>query len=351
MKHLSAPLSVLWELTNICNLRCKHCYASSGTARIKELTTDEAKNLLEELHDMGVLQVSFTGGEPILRPDFIEIAEFAHSLGFRLGLLTNGTIINQMIAKKIAECFRFCQVTLYAISPKNHDWFVGAPNSFDKTVNGIKLLLDQNVSVGINMPVFKINFKEVNDVFRLAVELGVKRFAISKCLPLGRGKQLDSLLVEQNEYLMAVQSLYRAYTSEGIPISLDRVLSQAFKGLGREPRSLGELFRFKNCTACRTFCAISADGYIVPCTPFTGTEYYAGNVREEKFRDIWRASELFQKLRNPIWLRGKCKNCPELATCQHRCIVEAYAYFNDIMAPDPDCEFQVLEDERYCQRS
>ena len=139
-QQLGAPFLVVWDFTHACNLNCKHCYQRAGRPLSDELTTEEAKRLIKELADADVVALAFSGGEPLMRPDFYELAAYARSLGIYVALATNGTLITKEVAKRLKKLDIYVEISLDGASAKTHDEFRGVPGMFDKTINGIKKL-------------------------------------------------------------------------------------------------------------------------------------------------------------------------------------------------------------------
>ncbi|MDI6904564.1 MAG: radical SAM protein [Candidatus Bathyarchaeia archaeon] len=135
----AAPFLVVWQFTNAYNLRCKHFYASAISETMPdELTTEEAKDLIDELADCGVVAIAFSGGEPLIRKDFFEIANYAKERDFYVSVATNGTLITPSIGKKLKSCVDYVEISLDGLK-ETHEKFRGISGVFDKTINGIKL--------------------------------------------------------------------------------------------------------------------------------------------------------------------------------------------------------------------
>jgi sulfatase maturation enzyme AslB (radical SAM superfamily) len=172
----AAPFLVVWQLTNICNLRCKHCYASSERKpKPDELTTEETKKLIDELARCGVVAIAFSGGEPLMRKDFFEIAAYAKKNDFYVSVATNGTLITPTMAKKLKECVDYVEISLDGMK-KTHEKFRGIPGAFDRTIRGVKNCVKEGLDVCIAPTITKYNLNEIPELLELAKKLRVKRF-------------------------------------------------------------------------------------------------------------------------------------------------------------------------------
>jgi len=176
---LRVPTNVTVEITNRCPLECAHCYnnlpmADAG-ARRRELTTEEHKRVLDELHDLGCLWLLFTGGEIFARADFLEIYEYAHRKGFLITLFTNATLITERIADFLVQHPPFeMEVTLYGRTKATYESLTGIPGSFEKCLRGVQLLLDRKLPLKLKTVGLTINKHEIPAMKRFAHDLGVE---------------------------------------------------------------------------------------------------------------------------------------------------------------------------------
>jgi len=173
------PLSGMFELTERCNLNCVHCYinqpASSQIARARELTTDQVKGILEQAANAGCLFLTLTGGEPLLRPDFIEIYLHARKLGILASIFTNGTMLTPQIADRLAEVRPpFIEITLYGATQETYEKVTRVPGSYQHCINGIELLKERGLPLFLKSALLTINHHELADMQAFADNLGVK---------------------------------------------------------------------------------------------------------------------------------------------------------------------------------
>ncbi len=348
-----APFLVVWDFTHKCNLSCKHCYSNSGAAREAELTTEEALEVVDQLADFGVTALAFSGGEPLCRKDFFEVATHAAKRGLYVSVATNGTLLTKENVKRLRQSkINYVEVSIDGATAHTHDSFRGVPGAFDKAVTGLKTCVEADLCACIATTATKINFAEIPSILDLAEEIGVKRFTYFNFIPTGRGKQHfdQDLSPEEREELMRYL-LYRI--SEGYKVTilttapqLARVALQC-QGSGREvTMSMAHMQTVKvskkalpladfigGCGAGRLYCSLSPNGDVHPCVFFPAN---VGNLKKEKFSDVWLNSRLFNTLRDREQLKGVCGKCDYKYICGG-CRARASSYNDDFLSSDPGC--------------
>jgi len=303
-----APFQVVWDITYACNLRCKHCYATAGKPLEDELTTDEALDIVDKLDRLGVTIIAFSGGEPLVRKDFFEITKYADEKGFYVAVATNGTLINEEMAKKMKENgIKYVQISLDGMR-ETHDSFRGIKGAFDKTVEGIKNCVKEGFFVNVSMTVTKYNYHDVPAVIELCEKLGVNWFMHYNFIPVGRGREIveADITPEQREELLRM--LYQRNKTSNISLlstapQFARVALQCDAEMipthfynvnaGERLRKLAEFIG--GCGAGRFYFAIKANGDIQPCVFFP---LKVGNVRYDDLEELWRNNRVFEELRN-----------------------------------------------------
>ncbi len=347
-----APFLIVWNFTYACNLRCKHCYSSAGESAHRELSTEEARRVVIDLADSGVVAVAFSGGEPLLRRDFYEIAELAHEHGLYTAVATNGTVITREVAARLREAgIGYVQVSLDGARAETHDSFRCVKGAFEKAIRGIKNLVEEGVFVEVATTVTKLNYREVLEIIELCEKLGVDWWMMYNFVPTGRGKEifdLDLTPMEREELLKMLwarlKSSSRMQVLSTAP-QFARVALQAEEG-GSEvivpghfynPRLRGKLVNLSSfiggCGAGRLYCAIEADGSIYPCVFLP---LRVGDMKKDSLSDVWMGCDVFWDLRDREKLRGECGSCEFKYVCGG-CRARAYGYFRDYLAPDPGC--------------
>jgi radical SAM protein with 4Fe4S-binding SPASM domain len=358
--QIHAPFLVVWNFTYKCNLKCKHCYSEAGNIPTMELSTEEAIKIVDQLADFGVTSLAFSGGEPLMRKDFFEIASHAVKAGLYVSLATNGTLLNKENTKKLKEIgLHYVEVSLDGANSKTHDFFRGQNGAFNQTINGLNNCLEENICICIAVTGTKNNLKEIPAMLEMAENMGIDRFTLFNFVPVGRGKNIveadpspqerEQLLGFLNKKLseglkIAILSTtpqlarvaLRAHspTQEDIIIPLAHM--QATK-ISKRAKALADFIG--GCGAGRFYCAISPEGNVQPCVFLP---LVIGNLKTEKLEDIWFNSPVFKALRDRGNLKGRCGRCEFKFICGG-CRARAFAYFNDYLMSDPGCIKQISE--------
>lgn len=350
-----APFLIVWDFTNKCNLSCKHCYQKAGELS-KELTTEQAKKLIDELADFGVSVIAFSGGEPLIREDFFEVAKYAKSKDFFISIASNGTLITEDMAKKLKDSgVEYVEISLDGLE-KTHDSFRGIKGAFQRTVKGIKNCVNVGLDTCIAMTITKHNFNEVEDVLKFAKEIGVKRFIMFNFVPVGRGKDIIKLDLSPEERekilkflydrLQADKSLLTLSTApqycriameyikkyeDGVVLPSHFTNETAIKYLRGKTATLANFIG--GCGAGRVYGAVEPNGDITPCVFM---KIKLGNVLKDSFKAIWLNHLVLKELRDRTKFKGYCGVCEYRSVCGG-CRARAYGYFKDLRAPDPGC--------------
>ncbi|MHA1595231.1 MAG: radical SAM protein [Candidatus Baldrarchaeia archaeon] len=351
-----APFLVVWNYTQMCNLRCKHCYASAGKPHPNELNTEEAKNVVKELADTGVTIIAFSGGEPLIRKDFFEVAQLAHDYGIFTAVATNGTLITEEVAKKLKDIgIGYVQISLDGATPETHDSFRGLKGVYEKVIRAIKNCVKQEVFVEVATTATKLTYKEIPEVIELCERLGVNWWMMYNFVPTGRGRFIieNDLSPEEREELLRflwerlrsgkrMQVLSTAPQFARVALQMEKVYGKGDEEIivpthFYNPHLRGQLVNLSEfiggCGAGRFYCAIDPDGTITPCVFFP---LPVGNIKVDDFEELWETCEVFEHLRNRDLLKGNCGRCEYRYVCGG-CRARAYGYFRDYLAPDPGC--------------
>jgi radical SAM protein with 4Fe4S-binding SPASM domain len=353
-----APFLVVWNYTKLCNLRCEHCYENAGPeAAEDELTTEEAKRVIDEFEEAGVVAIAFSGGEPLLRKDIFEVAGYARQKGFFTSVATNGTMITRELARKMKDAFGYAEISLDGFE-EAHDRFRGVPGSWRRTCEGIKNCVAEGLDTCVAVTATHYNLHEIPRLVDFVErELGAKRVIVFNYVPVGRGKDLidqDLSPQERQDLLKYIYSRMMGTNCKIIcystapqysVVSLDFVRGgnadhgivathftsePAMKALRGRTESLADFLG--GCGAGRLYCGLEPNGDIVPCV-FMPIKL--GNIRKDRLRDVWHSSELLWRLRDRDMLRG-CGECEYRYVCGG-CRARAYGYYGDVQAPDPGC--------------
>lgn len=348
--HQTAPAQlrlVFWETTTSCNLKCIHCRASAVESRSQdELTLDQSRLLLTQIAAFARPVIVLSGGEPLVRPDILEIARHGTDLGLRMVLATNGTQVDDEIARGMVSAgIQRVSISLDGADAPTHDSFRGLPGAFDEALRGIERCKAAGMPVQINTTVAKHNVDQLEQILELAKSLGACALHVFLLVPTGCGKEISGReMITPEQYEAVLNWLYVA--SRSSPINLKatcaphyfRVMRQraAKEGIKITPETHGLEAMTKGCLAGSAVCFVSYKGDVYPCGYFPVS---AGNVLKTPIGEIWRDSTLFAALRDPSLLKGKCAGC-EFARVCGGCRARAYAETGDYLEEEPYCVYQ-----------
>jgi len=335
---------LIWNLTNRCNLYCKHCYAWANSEK-DELSLEEIKEIVKELSKNGVKFAILSGGEPLLREDIYEISKFLRESSIKTYLSTNGLLINSQIVKEIKENFDYVGISIDG-NPKIHDKFRGKRGAFKESIKAVELCLSEGIRVGLRFTLTSFTKSSLPYVFKLAEEIGIPKVYISHLVYAGRGQRLSSL--EKKEYRQTVNFIIKKafeYVEKGIGIEIVTgnneadavVLYEEFKK--RYPDKTNFLYEtlrnWGGNQAGVRLVNIDHKGNVKP-DPFFF--HSLGNLREKGFTEIWNSNGILSRLREkPRKVKGKCQNCKYLAICNGNSRARAYFVYGDYFAEDPLC--------------
>ncbi|NLF31385.1 MAG: radical SAM protein [Planctomycetes bacterium] len=341
--HEPRPLRlVFWETTRQCNLRCLHC--RGGRRSGGDLTGPQVDVLLGELAAMGRPIVIFSGGEPLLRPDWPEAARRAGDLGLPTALATNGTLIDAPTAARIAQAgFRRVAVSLDGADAATHDAFRGLPGSFSLALSGCGRVREAGVDLQINCTIAAHNAGRLDALYDLARSLGATALHLFALVPVGCGAAIGpshQLSPEQYETM-----LHWVCDRRGGPLQLKatcaphlfRVLAQRGDTPPAHGRGGALHAETRGCLAGVSVIFVSHRGEVFPCgylpVPAGRLDADGGGIRR-----IWRDSPLLAELRDVGRLKGACGRCRYKQTCGG-CRARAYAATGDYLAAEPQCAY------------
>ncbi len=349
-----APLMVVWNFTYQCNLKCRHCYEDAGPLGQEnlckpELSREEKYQVLDQLVDSYIPTLSFSGGEPLSHPDFWPVAEKASEKGLYLSVNTNGTLITEEVARRFEELnFAYIAVSVDAPEAATHDDFRGMPGSWEKAVQGLKNVADSNVEAVISFTATRYNYEFLPQIFELGEELGVSKCMIYNFIPIGRGKEIvdKDLTPEMREWML--KQMYR-YALEGGGVcstapqfgrlcqeqDAHELVPLAHTGPNRAKNLQVLTDMVGGCGMGRAYMALQPEGIITPCVYMP--DINLGDIKENRILDVWHNSEVLSRLAPRNTLQEYCGVCGHREVCGG-CRARAYAYFDDLEAPDPGCK-------------
>ena len=313
------PLQGLFlEITLRCNAHCEHCGSSCGDIIQKdELTTQEIKDVLKEIadapgYDPHQIMLYVTGGEPLVRKDIFELMEYADSLGFPWGITTNGILVNENVVKEMERAHMYSASVSIDGLKETHESFRKVPGSFDKIIKGIKLMNASSIiqDVQVTTCVNKKNIDQLEDIYQLMKEIGVKDWRVIEVDPIGRAKNNKDILLGKKEVKRMLEFIEEKEHTEGYPI----VSYGCGHFLGLEWEQRIRSFPFQCVTGITVGCILSnGDMYVCPDVE-RRPELVQGNIRKDSFVEVWNHKyKPFRKLSRTE--NKKCKNCRDRKLC------------------------------------
>jgi radical SAM protein with 4Fe4S-binding SPASM domain len=332
--HLRYPLWISWEITNKCNYKCIHCRMDELNDFNKELSTDEVISCINQLNEIGVYQINYSGGEPFLRNDFIDILEYTSKSNIKIGVTTNGSLIDEEIVKKLKmiKNLDFIQISLDGRDNATHNHIRGINGAYETAIETIRMLVNSNFNVGVVTTVMKPNVKQIPDILNKLTELGVNMFGARRFMPTGKGNNsADLLAVNTDEYCSHIHYWVDSINNKDNKVKC--IIEEPLLSILRD--KLPVSWKFDGCQAGDQYGAITANGDIRACI-FIPVKL--GNIKEQNFKSIWETS----KIREKIILRelnGSCKVCNLIKECGG-CRAAAYLNTGDYLGDDPMCFYK-----------
>ncbi|MFA4639836.1 radical SAM protein [Pyrococcus kukulkanii] len=348
-QRLAGPFLIVWNFTNMCNFRCKHCYQRADKALPTELTLKEKLELVDQLDKGGVAAVALSGGEPTIHPHFLRIVKELSSRGIHTSVATNGWTFakKEELEKAIRAGIKYVEVSVDSAKPEKHDEFRGIPGAWEHAIKALENAVELGISHGMATIMDKETFQEIDDILDLAENIGVKRVIFFNLVPTGRAEDMIKVDLSPEEREEFMKEVYRQmkrrkleilttapqYARVTLLMSSGREVTPAHFYIG-ENNSVKVLAEFiGGCGAGRIYAGIEPDGTVVPCVflPLP-----VGNLRNKPFKEIWENSRIFNILRDRDSWEGQCGRCPYKYICGG-CRARAYHYTLDLRGDDPGC--------------
>ena len=325
---LEAPICLTWELTYACNLACVHCLSSSGRRDPRELSTSEAKALIDEMAELKIFYVNIGGGEPMIRSDFFEIIDHCVDRGVGVKFSTNGTRLDAEKAERLAKSdYVDVQISLDGADAVTND-AVRGEGSYDAAIQAMENLVAANfVQFKISVVMTRHNIPQLDAFEALADHYGAQ-LRLTRLRPSGRGAdtwdELHPTAGQQRE-------LYDWLITRTNVLTGDSFFHLSAFGDALDGLNL--------CGAGRVVCLIDPVGDVYACPFVIHDEFLAGNVRDPgAFTSVWRDSDLFRSLREPS-SAGACASCGSYDACQGGCMAAKFFTGIPLDGPDPECVY------------
>lgn len=350
--HLAPRPVVVWAVTQACNLRCVHCYAAATPGPAEgELTHEEGLALLEDLKAFSVPAVLFSGGEPLVRPDVLDLIAYAQSLGLATTLSTNGTLIDEAMADRLAQMgLKYAGISIDGLQMR-HDKLRGVEGAFQATLRGIENCRARGIKVGLRFTVHALNQDDLDAIFDLAIEHGIQRLCIYHLAYAGRGGKMQKVDLTAEQTRRVVDRIFertRRCHEAGVPLEvltvgnhtdaayillhLERTDPERAKAVAARLRGTGGNRSGANIAAIDPVGNVHYDQF--------SWHYNCGNIREKPFSILWSeaADPRLQALRQrQALLPERCRKCRFLDVCNGNLRTRAEAATGDWMGMDPSC--------------
>lgn len=345
---IRTPRSVDINITGSCNFRCRYCYHFSGPGDVrKDLPAEEWYTFFNELRETSVMEVCIAGGEPFIREDITGIIDAIVQNRMRFSILSNGSLITPEHAERIATTHRcnYVQVSIDGASPQTHDVFRGK-GSFEKAINGIKILNDHHIRVTSRVTVHPKNVDELDQIANFLLnDLGLHSFSTNYVTHQGQGEHnSDTVGLTTPDLIKAMQKLVRLsgqypgrISATAGPLAdarMFRAMEEA-RLQGCESSDGGGYLTGCGCSWSRI--SVRADGIIIPCTMLSHIEL--GRINEDSLIDIWNNHPVLHQLRYrrtiPLTHFEECHNCAWVRYCTGNCPATGYTMAGDINHPSP----------------
>ena len=304
------------EVTSRCNAKCEHCGSSCGDNKIDyEIELKYIKKALKEVaekYDASKILLNVTGGEPLLRKDLFEMMDYATDLGFHWGITTNGILINKTMADKLKK-HKLDTISISIDGLKEtHELFRKIPGAFDKIIEGIKLLQknDYLKCLQVTTVANKKNFDELEDIYQLMLDLGIKDWRLVNCDPIGRAEHDENLLLDNKQLKKLIDFIIEKRAEDKINVSYG---CSHYLGADYEKEPRGFYFM---CMTGLTVGSILSNGDIAVCPNVERRkELIQGNIKKDSFVDVWENK--FEEYRHKrVTTNEECRKCSEYKFCR-----------------------------------
>jgi radical SAM protein with 4Fe4S-binding SPASM domain len=323
MKFYPYPISIIWEITSKCNLRCHYCSANGGENN-SEMKLVNVYRALDEIAKFKKVNLFLSGGEPLLREDIFKILSYIKRKKINTILLTNGLLLSKETILRLKDLDIKIQIGLDSLDPGLHDFLRGAKGAFIRSFNSLKRALSQRLEVGVAIIATKLNFREIPNFINRMIEMGVSWVCVPRFIPCGRGETDRPLSLSINNRIDLIKAIIiNKYYKENKVFFDDPT-----KILFDKEKSLPD-----GCNAGINKLSMDSFGNIMPCPMF---RLIIGSIKKNSLKHIWNKSKILAIIRNRENIKGICKNCAYIDRCGG-CRGLAYHIADDYLASDIMC--------------
>ena len=336
--HNSEIKKVFLDITNKCNIKCRHCFTNSNNIyNTKELNTSDVKKIIDELVELKISRLALGGGEPLVRSDIYELIHYANNRDIRIHISSNGLLLTEANVKKLKECgLDSIQISIDSSNAIQHDYLRCSPGLFDKCLKAIDFIKKHEIKLLVSTTITKLNIDELEDIAKMIKSKGVKLHRFIRFVPVGRGNTNKNMLYVEGKLLLnKIKNLRKKYSDYfvgnlsnnfGIPTKTYNVKVDGDNPVG--------------CEAGKISIDILSNGNVVPCN-YLGTDkkWICGNVINDTLENIIKNSPILKKFKQ---LSGKdikaCQDCILKNACGKGCRAVAYNLNGTIDSLDLCCK-------------
>ncbi len=349
IRYTKVPHTIQILLSSRCNLHCEFCFMdASNKENKKELTTAEWLPFFERLKELQIFNIRLSGGEIFLRDDlFTLLTKLRENRVHRITLLTNGTLITGDIARQL-NLLKIKNITISLDGLEAEHDRIRGKGSFQKTVKGIRHLIDVGILPHVAFTPTKSNYGDLGPLIDFTASLGITGLSLNTLSPEGRCINIyDDIALAFPGQVKEVLDVIREKKKEYPDIRINSGLGfhyhlpESYKLFKKGPRNC-EIKHLKDgCGAACTSCVVTASGDVIPCEGLS--DFTGGNIREQDVLDIWNNAAPFKKIRDLSKISMDrvpyCKDCKYIYLCDGGCRATAYLVYNDLLAPGISCPY------------
>ena len=330
------PQKAIWEVTFACNMRCLHCGTSAGTLRPKELSTDEALNLIDELHSLDCESITISGGEPLLRKDWRELARHIKGKGMKLYFITNGYGVTEDIVRDFKELKANSVGFSFDGSEETHNYIRQNKESYQRVINAMRLMKKHGLHFQAVTQVSNLNLGDLDHIRNALIDVGCPKWQVQMTTCTGRMER--DLVLSMENYPVLIDKLIEFKKDQSQIITW---IGENIGYYGCKGSELWDDQPYFGCYAGTRVVGIESDGKIKGCLSMP-EEFVEGNIRDSSFTEIWNNPEGF--LYNRRFTRdtasGDCHECKYLPLCRGGCATTSVSATGE-RANNPFCMYQI----------
>ena len=329
------PEIIGWEITNKCNLTCKHCFTAAAKRAYGEMSTAECRTVIDSMANIGVETIGWTGGEPLLRDDLDELIAYAGQKKIRSTVTTNAVLLNRDRAKRLKGAGnRAVQISIDGSTPERNRLMRGTTDEeFSKILDAIRYCRELKTRITIATVLGRENLDDAPNMLDLAKREQVDLIRFCCYAPVGRGKRKD--VRDRFDFDGSLKALYRFIQQAQLQ---DDVMVDWDVGFGPLPPD----YSFHQCIAGKETFYLKATGDVYPCTSLTYAQFLVGNIRQTPLEELWQSPQMREvsNLQNDC-IEGYCRTCDNLAACRGGCRGVVLAHTGEMTASYPNCLFRI----------